>query len=73
MLYPVRGVHFQGARFFKNASDICDTRTDDAHVFCASAVINYIYPCAQQREIYLMYAIIRTANSLLITRYNYRI
>jgi len=61
---PSTKCSLSGHTFFGKGSDICDTRTYDAHMFCASKMINYIYPCAQQREIYyLMYAIIRIANS----------
>jgi len=63
VLHPVQGVHFQATPFGKTL-DICDMRTVVAHVFCASEIIDCIYPCAHQWEIYyIICAIIRKAKS----------
>ena len=78
---PSTRCSISGHAFFEKASDICDMRTDVAHVFCASKIINCIYPCAQQTEMYyIIYATIRIENStshcqlpVIIMVFNYSI
>ena len=61
---PSRRCSLSGHTFCEKSSYICVTRTDVAHMFCASKIINCIYPCAQQTEIYyIIYSTIRIANS----------
>jgi len=45
---PSTSCSLSGHAFFEKASDICDTRTVVAHMFCASKIINCVYPCAQR-------------------------